>query len=192
MKKRFSSALILLLVLTLFSACGKSSETIIDEDFIGRHDMLMQMYMSESIEAAEASMVRLEERLILIDGNPKLYGVKTKKDFLAETRLRLWGIYSHLGEKEKTENYKVKLKDFLADAGQNIESLNLTSLLDSLDSPFAPAWTGASEEKALFPEGITIQEALDSGYIERSNQSGHNTGQSDPAPTGQIEDTGQP
>ena len=131
--------------------------------------MLTQMYMSESIEAAEAAMVRLEERLLSIDGNPKLYGVKTKKDFLIKTQVRLWGIYSFIGNKKKAENYKVKLKDSLADDAQHGGSLNLTSLLNSVDSPFAPEWTGLSKEKSWFPEGITIQEALDAGYIERSN-----------------------
>lgn len=167
MKKGFSSALALLLVLTILSACGKSSEPVFNEDFIGRYDMLMQMYMSDNIEAAEAAMVRLEDRLLSIDGNPKLYGVKTKKDFLIETQLRLWGIYNFISNEKKVEDYKVKLKNSLADDAQHEESLNLTLLLDSLDSPFTPEWAGSSEKKSWFPEGITIEEALDAGYIER-------------------------
>ena len=169
---KFSPYIVSAILITIFGLIGCAKHDKLDpvesDQFVGRYQMLHQLYKSNDVNAAEVAMKRLEERITEIKGNPVLSGSKEKEDFLRETSIRLWGIYHFTNRPEDMEVYAQKVRSLSKSQKERFSEQELLEMLDQIDGFLKPEWLGLPKKK-WFPSGMTLEELEEAGHIKREN-----------------------
>jgi|GEM_PF-3777651 len=159
----------LIFIMAITSSCSLSDNNRINEDFLKKSEESLLLYFYGNVDVAKYSMEKFEEYLLEFEHDAKLYGIKTREDYLYSTRLRLWGIAFHLSDGVMKSLYEQKLSSMnIVSNGDllQVSDESLLAALEKLDGNWKPIWlTGQSPQEPR--EKISVKEMIDKGWIKR-------------------------